>query len=72
MKRNTFLALLLALTLLMLLPVVGSVNVSSSDYNPIASGSPGPPPMPNVVNEPVLVASGSPGPAPVPSTRLNA
>jgi hypothetical protein len=66
MKRNAFLALLLALTLAMLLPVAGSVNISSSDYRPIASGSPGPPPMPNVVNEPVLVASGSPGPPPMP------
>jgi hypothetical protein len=66
MKRNAFLALLLALTLAMLLPVAGSVNISSSDYRPIASGSPGPPPMPNVVNEPVLIASGSPGPPPMP------
>jgi hypothetical protein len=67
MKRNAFLALLLALTLAMLLPVAGSVNISSSDYRPIASGSPGPPPMPDVVNEPVLVASGSPGPPPMPN-----
>ena len=70
MKRNALLALLLALTLLMLLPVTGSVNVLLSDHatagSLMASGSPGPAPTPSVDADKVLIASGSPGPAPVP------
>jgi hypothetical protein len=71
-KKNAFFALFLALTLLILLPVVGSVNISASDYDIsasvlVAEGSPGPPPVPSAIHQPVLVAEGSPGPPPVPS-----
>ncbi len=72
MKENVFLALLSALTLLILLPVIGSVNISASDFGTsgsilVAEGSPLPPPVPSAIHQPVLVAEGSPLPPPVPS-----
>ena len=75
MKRDAFLVLLLAMSLLMLLPVTGSVNITPSDHPTatsvlMASGSPGPAPVPSGIGstQPKLIASGSPGPAPVPHT----
>jgi hypothetical protein len=66
-------ALLLALTLLIVLPAVRTVNATPAQYaagSPVivADGSPGPPPVPPLVTpqEPWLVADGSPGPPPVP------
>ncbi|HEX4381024.1 MAG TPA: hypothetical protein VH022_13370 [Candidatus Acidoferrum sp.] len=74
MNSKVVYAVLLALTLLIVLPVFGTVNATSSHHfraqpTLVADGSPGPPPVPhpNVVpQEPELVADGSPGPPPVP------
>lgn len=65
-------ALILALALLIVLPVLGTVNATlnhhASGYSTfVADGSPGPPPGPHAIAESTLVAAGSPGPPPVPT-----
>ena len=74
MNSKVVYALLLALTLLIVLPVLSGVNATSTLHagdHPalVAAGSPGPPPVPNpwLQPEPELVAAGSPGPPPVPN-----
>jgi hypothetical protein len=71
MNRNASYALILALTLLIVLPVVDSVNATvnhdtGSNSMLLASGSPAPPPTPPVLSQSTLVASGSPAPPPTP------
>ena len=72
MTRNvSYAAALLALTLLIVLPVVNSVNATpdhAGGLNAVllASGSPLPPPFPPAVNDATLEASGSPLPPPFP------
>ena len=62
---------LLALTPLIVLPGIGSVNAaanSTTGLHPVllASGQPMPAPVPPAANESILVASGQPMPPPVP------
>jgi hypothetical protein len=72
MNKNAFYAfVLLALTLLIVLPGIGAVNAtenSTTGLHPVllASGQPMPPPVPPIANESLLVASGQPMPPPVP------
>ena len=66
---NAFVSL--ALSLLIVLPVVDSVNVTSNDNadsNSVlfATGSPMPAPTPPVLDQSTLIATGSPMPAPTP------
>ena len=73
MNRKSLNALILALTLVIVLPAITGVNAVADSHNIsqqslLASGSPGPPPIPPGILEPVLVASGSPGPPPIPPT----
>jgi len=78
MNRNASYALILALTLLMLLPVIGSVNAAAVNHNTgsnsmlLASGSPAPPPTPPLLNQLTLIASGSPAPPPTPPLKSSA
>jgi hypothetical protein len=70
-KNAAYAFVLLALTLLIVLPGIGSVNATANgntNLGPVlfASGQPMPPPVPPAVNEPILVVSGQPMPAPVP------
>ena len=71
MNSKVAYALLLALTLLIVLPVLSTVNATPAQHASgssvvVADGSPGPPPTPNPwlvpQQEPLLVADGSPGP----------
>jgi hypothetical protein len=71
-KTASYAFALLALTLLIVLPVVDSVNTAgdrNTSMNSVlfASGSPMPPPVPTAVSGSTLVASGSPMPPPVPT-----
>jgi hypothetical protein len=72
MNKNAFYAfVLMALTLLIVLPGIGSVNATENNttgLHPVllASGQPMPPPVPPVADESLLVASGQPMPPPVP------
>jgi hypothetical protein len=78
MNRIVLYSLVLVLTLAIVLPVVGTVNASAFS-DPIcpsmaASGSPGPPPVPDppiALQAAPLVASGSPGPPPVPDPPMH-
>ena len=70
-KNVTNAFVLLALSLLIVLPVIDSVNVTSNgnaDSNPVlfATGSPMPAPTPPVLDQSTLIATGSPMPAPTP------
>lgn len=77
MNPKVVYAVFLALTLLIVLPVLSGVNATSVPQAGghavlVADGSPGPPPSPNpwLVSEPDLVADGSPGPPPSPNPWL--
>jgi hypothetical protein len=70
-KNASYAFVLLSLTLLIVLPGIGSVNAavnSTTRLHPVllASGQPMPPPVPPVASESLLVASGQPMPPPVP------
>jgi hypothetical protein len=70
-KNVTNAFVLLALSLLIVLPVIDSVNVTSNgnaDSNPVlfATGSPMPAPTPPVLDQSTLIATGSPLPTPTP------
>jgi hypothetical protein len=70
-KKASYAFVLLALTLLIVLPVVNCVNIGPSsssgpNHELFASGSPMPPPTPPVLYQSTLVASGSPMPPPTP------
>jgi len=71
MNSKVVYAVLLALTLLIVLPVLSTVNATSAHQARgqtvlFAAGSPGPPPTPHLNEQAMLVAAGSPGPPPVP------
>jgi hypothetical protein len=71
MNSKVVYAVLLALTLLIVLPLLSTVNATSTHQANgqtvlFADGSPGPPPTPHLNEQPMLVAAGSPGPPPVP------
>ena len=71
MNSKSVYAVLLALTLLIVLPVLGTVNATSALHSNgntaiVAEGSPGPPPVPHPNADPFLMAEGSPGPPPTP------
>jgi hypothetical protein len=76
MNSKAVCAFLLALALLIVLPVLSTVNATpvqhvSGNSVLVADGSPGPPPAPNPwLLEPVMVADGSPGPPPAPNPWL--
>ena len=67
MNSKVVYAALFALTMLIVLPVFGTVNATSTQFAGIAAlvadGSPAPPPVPH---PDFLVADGSPAPPPVP------
>ena len=67
MNSKVVYAALFALTLLIVLPVFGTVNATSTQLAGyaalVADGSPAPPPVPH---PDFLVADGSPAPPPVP------
>jgi hypothetical protein len=69
-KKASYAFVLLALTLLIVLPVINCVNIGPSGSSPnhalFTSGSPMPPPTPPVLYQSTLVASGSPMPPPTP------
>jgi hypothetical protein len=70
-KNVSYAFVVLAVTMLIVLPVVNSVNITAHgnlgvDSALMASGSPAPAPVPPAANDSALVASGSPAPAPVP------
>ena len=70
-KNFTYAFVLLALSLLIVLPVIDFVNVTAngntgSNSVLFATGSPMQPPTPDVLNQPTLVATGSPMPPPTP------
>jgi hypothetical protein len=70
-KNASYAFVLLALTLLIVLPGIGSVNAaanSTTGLHPVllASGQPMPPPVPPAVSDSTLMVSGQPMPAPVP------
>ena len=74
MKKAAIAVTVLALAVLMVLPVVRSVNLSAGkpvtvDRTPYADGSPLPPPLPPKppsLEANTLVADGSPLPPPIP------
>jgi hypothetical protein len=74
MKKAAIAVAVLALAVLMVLPVVRSVNLSAGkpvtvDRTPYADGSPLPPPLPPKppsLDANTLVADGSPLPPPIP------
>jgi hypothetical protein len=71
MNSKVVYAALLTLTLLIVLPVLSTVNATSTHQVNgqtvlFAAGSPGPPPTPHLNEQSILVAAGSPGPPPVP------
>jgi len=66
MNSKVVYAVLLALTLLIVLPVLSTVNATSAHQARgqtvlFAAGSPGPPPTPHLNEQAMLVAAGSPG-----------
>ena len=67
MNSKVVYALLLALTLLIVLPVLGTVNATPTGNSALADGTPAPPPVPNPYLLPELVAEGTPAPPPVPN-----
>jgi hypothetical protein len=70
-KNSTYAFVLLALSLLIVLPVIDFVNVTvngntGSNSVLFATGSPMPPPTPDALNQLTLVGTGSPMPPPTP------
>ncbi len=70
MNSKVVYAVLFVLALLIVLPVLSTVNATAprhaSGNTMVADWSPGPPPVPHPDAEPLLVADGSPGPPPTP------
>jgi hypothetical protein len=74
-KNLTYAFVLLALSLLIVLPVIDSVNIAANSNTGsnavlLATGSPMPPPTPDVLNQLTLVATGSPMPPPTPDRSI--
>lgn len=70
-KKVSYAFVVLAATMLMVPPVVNSVNATDTNNSGVApaltaSGSPAPAPVPPAATNSAPVASGSPAPAPVP------
>jgi hypothetical protein len=71
MNSKVVTAILFTVALLIVLPVLGTVNATPSDNSAlVADGTPAPPPVPSPYLLPELVADGTPAPPPVPNPYL--
>src|SRR6202451_2064606 len=67
MNSKVVTAILFTVALLIVLPVLGTVNATPTGNSALADGTPAPPPVPNPYLLPELVAEGTPAPPPVPN-----
>ena len=68
MNSKVVTAILFTVALLIVLPVLGTVNATPGGHSAlVADGTPAPPPVPNPWLVPELVADGTPAPPPVPN-----
>ena len=71
MNSKVVTAILFTVALLIVLPVLSTVNATPGGNSAlVADGTPAPPPVPNPYLLPELVADGTPAPPPVPNPYL--
>src|SRR3984957_19337136 len=71
MNSKVVTAILFTVALVIVLPVLNTVNTPPSGHSAlVADGTPAPPPVPNPYLLPELVADGTPAPPPVPNPYL--